>query len=41
VNSDYILTLFHSLRGEIMLGIAVTWMGIGWATMTKMIHFEI
>jgi tight adherence protein B len=41
VNSAYILTLFQSLRGEIMIGAAITWMSIGWATMTKMIHFEI
>ena len=41
VNSAYMMTLFQSLRGEIMLGVAVSWMGIGWATMTKMIHFEI
>lgn len=41
VNSAYMMTLFESLRGEIMLGVAITWMGIGWATMTKMIHFEI
>jgi tight adherence protein B len=41
VNSAYMMTLFESLRGEIMLGGALTWMCIGWATMTKMIHFEI
>jgi len=41
VNSAYMMTLFQSLRGEIMLGVAVSWMAIGWATMTKMIHFEI
>lgn len=41
VNSDYIMTLFRDVRGEIMLGIGVTWMSIGWATMTKMIHFEL
>jgi len=41
VNSAYMMTLFESLRGEIMLGGAITWMAIGWATMTKMIHFEI
>lgn len=41
VNSAYMMTLFESLRGEIMLGGALTWMAIGWATMTKMIHFEI
>jgi tight adherence protein B len=41
VNSAYMMTLFQSLRGEIMLGGAITWMAIGWGTMTKMIHFEI
>ena len=41
VNSAYMMTLFQSLRGEIMIGVAITWMCIGWATMTKMIHFEI
>lgn len=41
VNSAYMMTLFESLRGEIMLGVALSWMCIGWATMTKMIHFEI
>lgn len=41
VNSAYMMTMFQSLRGEIMIGFALFWMGLGWATMTKMIHFEI
>jgi tight adherence protein B len=41
ISPDYILTLFRDLRGKILLGAAVTWMSLGWATMTKMIHFEI
>ncbi|MDP9128403.1 MAG: type II secretion system F family protein [Pseudomonadota bacterium] len=41
VNSEYMMTLFNSLAGEILMGVGVTWMSIGWAVMTKMIHFEI
>ena len=41
VNSDYMMTMFHSLKGKVMLGGALTWMCIGWATMTKMIRFEL
>ena len=41
VNSAYMMTLFQSLRGELMLGGAVFWMSIGWGVMIKMIHFEI
>lgn len=41
VNPDYIMTLFHSLRGKLMIGSGLFWMGLGWATMTKMISFEI
>jgi tight adherence protein B len=41
VNSSYMMTLFDSLPGEILMGVGVTWMSIGWAVMTKMIHFEI
>ena len=41
VNSGYMLTMFHSLGGKLMLGAAFGWMCIGWAAMTKMIHFEI
>jgi tight adherence protein B len=41
VNSDYMMTMFHSVKGKFMLGAALFWMTIGWATMTKMIHFEL
>lgn len=41
VNADYMMTLFQSLGGKILVGIGVTWMSIGWAVMTKMIHFEL
>jgi tight adherence protein B len=41
VNSAYMMTMLQSLNGELMLGGAATWMGIGWGVMTKMIHFEI
>jgi len=41
ISPDYILTLFRDLRGKILLGAAVTWMAIGWATMIKMISFEL
>jgi tight adherence protein B len=41
VNSDYMMTMFHSLKGKVMLGSALTWMMLGWLTMTKMIHFEL
>jgi tight adherence protein B len=41
VNADYMMTLFQSVRGKMMAGGALLWMAIGWATMTKMIHFEL
>lgn len=41
ISPDYMLAMFHEVRGKIMLGGALTWMSIGWATMTKMIHFEL
>ena len=41
VNSSYMMTLFDSLPGKILMGVGVSWMCIGWAVMTKMIHFEI
>ena len=41
VNSGYMMTMFQSLGGKLMLGAALFWMGLGWAVMTKMIHFEI
>jgi tight adherence protein B len=41
VNSDYMMTMFHTMKGKVMMSAALTWMFIGWATMTKMIHFEL
>ncbi|MFY9288654.1 MAG: type II secretion system F family protein [Alphaproteobacteria bacterium] len=41
ISPDYMLTMFTDLRGKIMLGAALTWMSIGWGTMTKMISFEL
>ncbi|MER2519825.1 MAG: type II secretion system F family protein [Bdellovibrionales bacterium] len=41
VNSEYMMTMFNELKGKIMLGSALFWMSMGWAVMTKMIHFEI
>ncbi len=41
VNAEYMMTMFQSLKGEIMLGVAVFWMSIGWFAMIKMIRFEI
>ncbi len=41
VNSDYMMTMFHTMKGKVMMSVALTWMCIGWATMTKMIAFEL
>jgi tight adherence protein B len=41
VNSDYVMVLFQKTTGKILMGAGITWMSIGWATMLKMIHFEI
>jgi len=41
ISPDYMLGMFHTTKGKIMLGGALTWMAMGWATMTKMIHFEL
>jgi tight adherence protein B len=41
VNSEYMMTLFNSTGGKILMGVGVTWMSIGWIVMTKMIHFEL
>jgi len=41
VNSDYVMVLFHSTGGKLLVGAGVTWMSIGWAAMLKMIHFEL
>ena len=41
VNSEYVMVLFHEPKGRMLLGIGIAWMSMGWATMLKMIHFEI
>ena len=41
VNSDYIEVLLFDIRGNIMLGIALFWMVVGFAVMKRMITFEI
>ena len=41
VNSGYVMELFHSTGGKIMMAGGVTWMCIGWGAMLKMIHFEL
>ncbi len=41
VNSDYMMTMFREIKGKIMMGSALFWMSLGWAVMTKMIHFDI
>lgn len=41
VNSEYILVLFHSPKGRVLMGLGMFWMSVGWGTMLKMIHFEI
>jgi tight adherence protein B len=41
ISPDYMLGMFRDIRGKIMLGVALTWMSIGWAVMTKMINFEL
>jgi tight adherence protein B len=41
ISPEYMMVMFNDVRGKIMLGIALTWMSIGWGVMTKMIHFEL
>ncbi|MDR3449886.1 MAG: type II secretion system F family protein [Alphaproteobacteria bacterium] len=41
VNPDYVMTLFQSAKGKLLMGAGMTWMAIGWGAMLKMIHFEI
>ena len=41
VNKDYVLILFNSLKGNIMLGFGLFLIGLGVAVMKKMISFEI
>jgi tight adherence protein B len=41
VNSSYVMTLFNTLKGNIMLGFGGSMITIGWMVMGKMIRFEI
>jgi tight adherence protein B len=41
VNSDYVMTLFHTLKGNVMLGFGFGMIATGWTVMNKMIRFEI
>jgi tight adherence protein B len=41
VNSEYIMLLFRTLQGNLMLGFGFTMIGIGCGVMVKMIHFEV
>jgi tight adherence protein B len=41
VNRAYIMSMFDTFGGCLMLGVAVAWMCTGWAVMIKMINFEI
>ena len=41
ISPDYMMTFFRDIRGKVLLGLALTWMSIGWGTMTKMISFEL
>lgn len=41
VNHDYVMTLFNTLKGNILLGFGLTMIAAGWGVMNKMISFEI
>jgi len=41
VNGEYLLPLFDDIRGNIMLGIGLFWLFMGFAVMAKMVRFEI
>lgn len=41
VNHDYVMTLFNTLKGNILLGFGLSMITAGWAVMNKMISFEI
>lgn len=41
VNPRYMSTLFSDPRGNIMLGAGLVWLFIGFATMAKMVRFEV
>lgn len=41
VNPDYLMPLFTDLIGQIMLGVGLTWLMLGFVIMAKMVRFEI
>jgi len=41
VNSDYVMTLFHTTKGNVLLGFGLGMITLGWTVMNKMIAFEI
>ena len=41
VNPDYLMPLFDDFRGNVMLGIGLAWLLVGFVVMTRMVSFEI
>ena len=41
MNPDYMTKLFEDPRGQVMIGVGLSWLGAGFAIMAKMIRFEI
>ena len=41
INPEYMGTLLDDVRGQIMLGIGLSWMGMGFLIMKRMVTFEI
>lgn len=41
VNSEYLVILFTDIRGNIMLGVGLFWLVLGFGIMAKMVRFEI
>ena len=41
VNHDYVMTLFHTTKGNVLLGFGLGMITAGWMVMNKMIRFEL
>ena len=41
VNSSYLMPLFNDIRGNIMLGVGLFWLTLGFGIMAKMVRFEV
>jgi tight adherence protein B len=41
VNNDYVMTLFRTTKGNVLLGFGLGMITMGWTVMNKMIRFEI